>query len=39
LLLFVIYKFFFVKNNRLLACLFTQLKGRTGEPLPSTRRV
>jgi hypothetical protein len=31
LTLFVIYKFFPVKKSRLFACLFTQLKGRTGE--------
>jgi len=39
LLLFVIYKFFSVKNNRLFACLFTQLKGRMGEPRPHPKGV
>ena len=31
LLLFVVYKLFSVEKCRLFACLFTQLKGRTGE--------
>jgi len=39
LLLFVIYKFFSVEKSRLFACLFTQLKGRTGESRPHPKGV